>query len=58
MRSRAKGRSVGPRPGKRRYKGRPFSYHGFLEKAARPTNMAHRKKIQKIQKILLPYSEL
>ena len=40
---------------RRRYKGRPFSYHGFLEKAARPTSMAHRKKIQKI---LLPYSEL
>ena len=36
----------------RRYKGRPFSYFGFLEKAARPTNMAYRRKI------LLPYSEL
>lgn len=36
----------------RRYKGRPFSYFGFLEKAARPTNMAYRRKI------LLRYSEL
>ena len=35
-----------------RYKGRPFSYYGFLEKAVRPTNMAYRKRI------LLPYSEL
>ena len=35
-----------------RYKGRPFSYYGFLEKAARPTNMA-RRRVR-----VLPYSEL
>ena len=35
-----------------RYKGRPFSYFGFLEKAARPTNMVYRRKIQ------LLYSDL
>ena len=34
------------------YKGRPFSYFGFLEKAARPTNMARRRSR------VLPYSEL
>ena len=39
--------------GHHRYKGKPFSYHGFLEKAVRPTNMAHRRKA-----IALPYSEL
>ena len=37
---------------KRRYKGKPFSYYGFLEKATRPTNMAYRNRV------LLPYSEL
>ena len=36
----------------RRYKGRPFSYFGFLEKATRPTNMA-RRRVR-----VLPYSEL
>ena len=36
----------------RRYKGRPFSYYGFLEKATRPTNMAYRRRT------CLPYSEL
>ena len=36
-----------------RYKGRPFSYFGFLEKAVRPTNMA-----RSTQKHFLPYSEL
>jgi len=48
---------------RRRYKGKPFSYYGFLEKAVRPTNlrvmryggqanMAHRRRIT------LSYSEL
>ena len=37
---------------RRRYKGRPFSYFGFLEKAVRPTNMAYKRRIR------LPYSEL
>jgi hypothetical protein len=37
-----------------RYKGRPFSYYGFLEEATRPTNMnPHR-----VRKSILPYSEL
>ena len=36
----------------RRYKGRPFSYSGFLEKAVRPTNMARRRIAR------LPYSAL
>ncbi|MBP5228230.1 MAG: hypothetical protein J6336_12685 [Kiritimatiellae bacterium] len=36
-----------------RYKGRPFSYYGFLEKAVRPTNMARRLRVS-----TLPYSEL
>ena len=36
-----------------RYKGRPFSYFGFLEKAVRPTNMARQTQIH-----ILPYSEL
>ena len=47
-----------------RYKGRPFSYYGFLEKAARPThlramryggqaNMDRRRPVA-----VLPYSEL
>jgi len=40
------------RHGHRRYKGRPFSYFGFLEKAMRPTNMARRRVVK------LPYSEL
>ena len=35
-----------------RYKGRPFSYYGFLEKATRPTNMAYRRRVR------LAYSEL
>ena len=34
------------------YKGRPFSYFGFLKKATRPTNMA-RRSVR-----VLPYSEL
>ena len=37
----------------RRYKGRPFSYYGFLEKASRPTNMRPRRR-----RFALPYSEL
>ena len=36
-----------------RYKGRPFSYFAFLEKAVRPTNMARQTQIH-----ILPYSEL
>ena len=35
-----------------RYKGRPFSYYGFLENATRPSNMA-RRRVR-----VLPYSEL
>lgn len=38
--------------GHHRYKGRPFCYFGFLEKAVRPTNM-NRRRIR-----VLPYSEL
>ena len=38
---------------KRRYKGRPFSYFGFLEKAVRPTNMDRRRPMA-----VLSYSEL
>ena len=45
--------SEGTRATARRYKGRPFSYYGFLEKAMRPTNMARRSRIS-----VLPYSEL
>ena len=40
--------------GRHRYKGRPFSYFGFLEKAVRPTNMARRRRIVR----MLPYSAL
>ena len=29
--------------GRHRYKGRPFSYYGVLERAARPTNMVYRR---------------
>ena len=58
------GRSRGDRPA-RRFKGRPFSYFGFLEKAVRPTNlramryggqanMARRR----VKFCALPYSEL
>jgi hypothetical protein len=36
-----------------RYKGHPFSYSGFLEKAVRPTNMDRRRRVA-----VLPYSEL
>lgn len=36
----------------RYFKGRPFSYYGYLERAARPTNMAYRRET------FLPYSEL
>ena len=36
-----------------RYKGHPFSYSGFLEKAVRPTNMDRRRPVA-----VLPYSEL
>ena len=45
--------SKGSRTTARRYKGRPFSYYGFLEKAMRPTNMARRSRIS-----VLHYSEL
>ena len=38
---------------RRRYKGKPFSYCGFLENAVRPTNMKPRRR-----RVLLPYSEL
>jgi len=44
----------GVRRGAHRYKGRPFSYFGFLEKAIRPTNMARRR----VRTCALPYSEL
>ena len=37
-----------------RYKGRPFSYFAFLEKAVRPTNMARQLVVTRV----LPYSEL
>ena len=40
------------RLGHHRYKGRPYSYFGFLEKAVRPTNMTRRRIM------VLPYSEL
>ena len=40
-------------PTLRRYKGRPFSYFGFLKKAVRPTNMTRRRVVR-----VLPYSEL
>ena len=48
---------------KRRYKGRPFSYFGFLEKAVRPTHLravryggqANRTRLRIAR---LPYSEL
>ncbi len=38
----------------RRYKGRPFSYFGFLEKAVRPTNMS----VRRVRTRALPYSEM
>ena len=38
---------------RRRYKGKPFSYFGFLEKAVRTTNMRPWRR-----RLLLPYSEL
>ena len=59
------GGAVGtPRPTKRRFKGKPFSYCGFLENVVRPTslramryggkaNMARRRR-----RVLLAYSEL
>lgn len=40
------------RLGSHRYKGRPFSYFGFLDKDVRPTNMTRRRIT------VLPYSEL
>ena len=49
---------------KRRYKGRPFSYFGFLKEAARPTNMAPREVSHPARRgtswraMMLPYSEL
>ena len=48
---------------KRRYKGRPFSYFGFLEKAVRPTNMnpralSHFEKCESLWWAALPYSAL
>ena len=52
VRCRDDGGRAGARPS-RRYKGRPFSYYGFLEKAVRPTNMARQTQIH-----ILPYSEL
>ncbi|MBO4288122.1 MAG: hypothetical protein J5985_08175 [Kiritimatiellae bacterium] len=48
----AKGASLRPH----RYKGRPFSYFGFLKEARRPTNMAYRRRVWWIR--ALPYSEL
>ncbi len=56
-------RSRGDRP-TRRFKGRPFSYFGFLKEAARPTNMAPRKGSHSAKRgtswraMILPYSEL
>ena len=44
---------TGARPS-RRFKGKPFSYFGFLEKAVRPTNMAYRR----VRTYALPYSEV
>ena len=46
-----------------RYKGRPFSYFGFLKKATRPTNMvsgevSHFAKCDTMRRMVLPYSEL
>ena len=46
-----------------RYKGRPFSYYGFLKKAVRPTNMnprelSHFEKCDSSWWATLPYSEL
>ena len=42
-----------------RFKGRPFSYFAFLEKAARPTNMTCRRQGRRIAGwFVLPYSEL
>ncbi len=38
---------------RRHYKGKPFSYFGFLKEAVRPTNMRPRRRL-----IALPYSEL
>ena len=43
----------GARLGLHRYKGRPFSYYAFLEKAVRPTNMAPRRRTS-----FISYSEL
>ena len=47
----------------KRYKGRPFSYFGFLEKAARPTNLCAMRyggqanmACRRVR--VLPYSEL
>ena len=42
-----------------RFKGRPFSYFAFLEKAARPTNVKCRRQGRRIAAhFALPYSEL
>ena len=42
-----------------RFKGCPFSYFAFLEKAARPTNMMCRRQGRRIVGwFALPYSEL
>ncbi|MBR3921832.1 MAG: hypothetical protein IKJ45_01850 [Kiritimatiellae bacterium] len=45
----------------KRYKGRPFSYFGFLEKIARPTNlrtMRDGEQANMVRRRVLPYSEL
>ena len=52
LRRRDDGGRAGARPS-RRFKGRPFSYYGFLEEVMRPTNMARQTQIY-----VLPYSEL
>ena len=47
----------------KRYKGRPFSYYGFLEKATRPTNLrvmryGGQANMARRRVRVLPYSEL
>ena len=55
-------RSRGTRaPAMHRYKGRPFSYFGFLEKAVRPTNLRAMRgdgQADNVRRRVLPYSEL
>jgi hypothetical protein len=45
---------------RRRYKGRPFSYFGFLEKAVRPTNLraGEQANLARLRVTMLPYSML